>query len=148
MQLPSTPNQPIFLPSKPTPYNNNAITPPPNPTTLPNFNASAPLVGLGLEELLALPVALALPLLLVVLVADVIVEFEKLAETNNSPDGFGVPLLLLGTVIVAVLFVVDNNVVVDSDPEAEEEEDEEPPEIKNWFEYWKSEPPSRVRFTP
>jgi hypothetical protein len=129
-------------------YNNKAITAPLNPTTLPNLTASAPLVGLGLEELLALPVALALLLLLVVLLALVIVEFEKLAELNNPPDGVGVLLLLLGTVIVAVLCVVLTNVVVDSDPEAEDEEDEEPPEMKNWFEYWKSEPPSRVRFTP
>jgi hypothetical protein len=129
-------------------YNNKPITAPPNPTTLPNLNASAPLVGLELEELLALPVALALLLLLVVLLALVIVEFEKLAELNNPPDGVGAPLLLLGTVIVAVLCVVLTNVVVDSDPEAEDEDDEEPPEMKNWFEYWKLEPPSRVRFTP
>lgn len=129
-------------------YNNKAITAPPNPTTLPNLNASAPLVGLGLEELLALPVALALLLLLVVLLALVIVEFEKLLELNNPPEGVDVPLLLLGTVIVAVLCVVDTNVVVDPEEGEEEEEDDEPPEMKNWFEYWKSEPPSRVRFTP
>jgi hypothetical protein len=135
-------------------YNNKAKTAPPNPTnpTLPNLTAAAPPVGLGL----ALPVPLALPvglgpLFVTVLLtlALVIVEFEKLAELNSAPEGVGVPLLL-NTVTVAVLCVVETSVVVDSEEgdEEEDDEEEEPPEMKNWFEYWKSEPPSRVRLTP